>query len=305
MKIIFIYRFLIFNLSILFSFSTFAFDVVRCTITCNAAPPAAATQLQLMIGGFGKTDALGGDTGGCNILDGASSKTRQSDWREFCRNATCLQECPKLRNQSFTYFDLCQVNIPNSTYAGVVTCQYKSLGLPIIGKAPTVTKWAELRTENDINLTTRARLTPAAPPAPLALEDDLTQSFALPTSNPFHRPSDVNVGFDVDGVLHTNVNYGGGTGHPISELFSNPGRNTRVRSEVTQMLGHRNTPYIVTHNGAFCLPANLARREPFLTSNGFTGNLPTDHISCERGAKSTIINSNKIRVFYDDVQAYF
>lgn len=129
-------------------------------------------------------------------------------------------------------------------------------------------------------------------------EDDLYEK--TDASSPFARPAGAKVGFDVDGVLHTEVNYSlNDQYHPSRFVFNTVGRNIRLQKEIKFLLNNGNKPNIVTHNTSFCLPKHASSQLNLLNSNGL-GSTPASDIFCVMGGKSTQINNQNINLFYDD-----
>ncbi len=122
-----------------------------------------------------------------------------------------------------------------------------------------------------------------------------------PTS-PFARPKGAKIGFDVDGVLHTEVQY------TINDFFfyKRPAfetveRNPRLMKEIEFLLINNNQPRIITHNKSVCDTLNNTNRNNLLASNGLP-EIDTTNVFCvnHKSNKSIEINKQNITLFYDD-----
>ncbi|KAB8031003.1 NUDIX hydrolase [Fluviispira multicolorata] len=129
-------------------------------------------------------------------------------------------------------------------------------------------------------------------------EDDLFEK--TDTNSPFARPTRANVGFDVDGVLHTEVRYSlTDQYYPSKFVFNTTERNLRLQKEIKFLLNSSNTPYIVTHNKDFCDSRYTTNKLNLLNNNNL-GAIHSSDIFCVSGGKSNILKNQNINVFYDD-----
>ncbi len=122
-------------------------------------------------------------------------------------------------------------------------------------------------------------------------------------SSPFARPKGAKIGFDVDGVLHTEVKY------TLKDFyfykrpaFETTERNPRLKKEIEFLLANNNSPIVVTHNSSVCSPANNLNRNNLLLENSLP-NLNNSDVFCVKGNKSNEINNQKATLFYDDSPA--
>lgn len=133
--------------------------------------------------------------------------------------------------------------------------------------------------------------------------DDLYE-IESPTS-PFARPKNEKIGFDVDGVLHTEVKY------TLKDYyfhkrpaFETTGRNIRLKKEIDFLLSNGNTPSIVTHNPSVCKTENISNRDNLLKENGLPS-IPNSQVFCVASGtkKSVEIINQGLTLFYDDSPA--
>lgn len=133
--------------------------------------------------------------------------------------------------------------------------------------------------------------------------DDLYEPVS--STSPFARPKNAKIGFDVDGVLHTEVKY------TIDDFyyykrpaFESTGRNIRLKKEIDFLLNNGNNPSLVTHNASVCMPANSTKRDNLLKENGLPS-IPSSQVFCvASGAKKSVeINNQGLTLFYDDSPA--
>jgi 8-oxo-dGTP pyrophosphatase MutT (NUDIX family) len=131
--------------------------------------------------------------------------------------------------------------------------------------------------------------------------DDLYEN--TPKESPFARPVGGNIGFDIDGVLHTEVQYSafGDYNDPVRPIFETKGRNKRLIKEIDLLLKNGNKPFIVTHNASFCSPKTISKRQIFLTENHLS-QIENNEIFCIKPptGKSGQLKETKIDTFYDD-----
>lgn len=131
--------------------------------------------------------------------------------------------------------------------------------------------------------------------------DDLFEN--APKGSLFARPVGDKIGFDIDGVLHTEVQYStfGDYNDPSRPILETKGRNKRLIKEIDLLLKNGNKPYIITHNESFCSPASINKREIFLAENHL-GQIKNNEIFCIKPptGKSGQLKETKINSFYDD-----
>jgi hypothetical protein len=132
---------------------------------------------------------------------------------------------------------------------------------------------------------------------------------SAPQSSIFDPPKNTHVGFDIDGVLHTQVWYGQnaqgefGQYHPIlphAAVFETTERNPAIKELASQwgLLG--NTFSIVTHNQAFCR-SNQTKQDQFFAENGLP--TPIKAVNCSSRPKSEFLKKEKVTAFVDDSPA--
>ena len=132
------------------------------------------------------------------------------------------------------------------------------------------------------------------------------QPIATSTQTIFDPPKNTKVGFDVDGVLHTQVWYGRnrsrelGQYHPTvahGSIFETTERNPAIKELATQWAALGNTFFIVSHNTAFC-GASQNKQAQLLHENGIP--MPLPKMFCSMQPKSSMLKKEKISVFVDD-----
>ncbi|WP_186646431.1 NUDIX hydrolase [Fluviispira vulneris] len=129
-------------------------------------------------------------------------------------------------------------------------------------------------------------------------EDDLFER--TDARSPFARPSNARVGFDVDGVLHTEVRYSLEDKYfPLKFVFDTTKRNLRLQKEIKFLLNHSNKPYIVTHNKDVCDSRHTSNSLNFLNTNKLDSIRSSD-IFCVSKEISAKLKNQNINVFYDD-----
>lgn len=131
--------------------------------------------------------------------------------------------------------------------------------------------------------------------------DDLYEK--TPADSPFARPTKGNIGFDVDGVLHSDVRYSseGDYNDPTRPIFQTTGRNKRLQKEIELLLQNGNKPFVVTHNYTFCSPSSFPARQKFLAENNLE-QIQNNEIFCITPpiGKSIQLTKSNIDTFYDD-----
>ncbi|WGL61041.1 NUDIX hydrolase [Pigmentibacter sp. JX0631] len=120
------------------------------------------------------------------------------------------------------------------------------------------------------------------------------------STSPFARPKNAKIGFDVDGVLHTEVKYTANDFYYFKRpAFETTGRNIRLKKEIDFLLSNGNNPSVVTHNKSVCVSANTIKRDNLFKENGLPS-IPSSQVFCVNGDKSVEINNQALTLFYDD-----
>jgi len=153
---------------LMMNFSASGFDIVRCNLDCRATLPpqsgpgagtAETTELtrhiNMIVGGFGNSDALGGEMGGCVSTQSSWRRENSLEWTDFCESASdCLNRCPNLVSPAKARQAADSCSSLNSTVDAVtlnfefhafVSCAYKSISRRLWGRTPTVEEWASFR----------------------------------------------------------------------------------------------------------------------------------------------------------------